>query len=68
MSLVKRMAEMIAEDESGSYFNDVGLYDRRARRWLEALMQDEAFPFPDDWLRDELAEHWRETSPAGRMP
>ncbi len=68
MSLVTRMAEMIAEDEGKSYVNDVGLYDRKARRWLEALLQDEAFPLPDDWLRDELREHFRDVSPAGRQP
>ena len=67
MNLVTRMAEMIADDEGRSYLNDVGLYDRKARRWFEALLKDEAFPFPDDWLRDELKQHFMGMSPADRI-
>ncbi len=67
MSLVKRMAEMLAEDEQQMYGRNEGFYDRKARRWLEALLQDESFP--DDailWLRDELKQHFMDSSPASR--
>jgi len=69
MSLVKRMAKMMAEDEHEMYGRNEDLYDRRAHRWLEALLQDESLP--DEaimWLRDELREHLMNVSPAGRMP
>lgn len=68
MSLVKRMAEMMAEDEDQMYGRYEDLYDRKAVRWLEALLCDESFPGDAMlWLRDELKDHRMHTSPARLM-
>ncbi len=68
MSLVERMAEMMAEDEHRAYCHDTGMYNSRARRWLGALLKDESLP--DDvheWLDDELRTHLMGASPANRI-
>ena len=40
----------------------------KARRWLEALLADDDFPEPDDWLRDALKEHFMSASPEALIP